>query len=345
LVGCGRVAQLHLCAYRHIKEANIVAVSDVNYERAKIMAQKHGIKQAFGDYLRILEMKDIDYVDICTPTSTHADIACETARFGHNILLEKPMARNTKECDRIVNEVSKHRVKLCICHNQLFIPQVMYAKSIVDSGEFNPIYFRTTIKNNPEIFGPAVTWITTPEHGGVLWEEGLHLAYLQLHFLKDITGVLAIGSKIKYSVYDHFSVLLRTAKQAIGILEVSWFARWPECLYELMGVNGKRMQIVDYKNLFELSETPRNFLLGLYRDEKAALKKWVGPIIDNLHKRELLDCLHHHGLIRMFIQSIKDDSNPPVTPEDGRKAIQLLECIKESLDTNQFVRMKNSTTG
>jgi predicted dehydrogenase len=103
------------------------------------------------------------------------------------------------------------------------------------------------------------------------------------------------------------------------------------------------MQIVDYNLLLELSETPRNFLQGLYLDEKVALKKWVGPIIDNLRKRELLNCLHHHGLISLFMQSIKDGSDPPITPEDGRKTIQLLECIEESLNTNQPVKIENAT--
>ena len=275
LIGCGRVAQLHLCAYKHISEANIVAVSDINYDRAKVFAKEHGIKEAFGDYVKILEMQDLDYVDVCTPTATHADIACEAARFEHNILLEKPMARSSKDCDRIVHEVSRHGVKLSICHNQIFVPHIMRAKSMVDSGGFDLIYLRTSVKENPKIIGSAAAWITTPEQGGILWESGLHLAYLQLHFLKDVTDVLALGSKIKYPVYDHFSVLLRTPKKTIGIIEVSWFAKRPEALYELMSSDGRRMQIVDYHHLLEFWETPKNFLQGLYSDEKSSLKKWV----------------------------------------------------------------------
>jgi len=256
LVGCGRVAELHICAYKHIPEVNVVAVSDLSLEKAKAFAERYGIKNAYKDYLEIFEMKDLDYVDICTPTLTHADVACEAAKFGHNILLEKPMARNTKDCDRIIREVSKHKVKLCICHNQLFIPFVIRVKNMVNSGEFDLIYLHTYSKENPEIFGPAAAWITTPEHGGILWESGLHLAYLQLHFLKDITEVSAIGSKIKYQVHDQFSVLLRTPKQAVGLMEVSWFAKRPEAMFEFMSSNGKRIQVIDYNLLLELSQTP-----------------------------------------------------------------------------------------
>jgi predicted dehydrogenase len=340
LIGCGRVAELHICSYKHIPEANVVAVSDLNLEKAKKFAKKYHIRRAYKDYLKILEMKDLDFVDICTPTLTHADLACEAAKFGHNILLEKPMARSTRECDKIIRTVSKQKVKLCICHNQLFIPHVMHMKSIIDSGEFDLIYLHTYSKENPEIIGPASSWIATPEHGGILWESGLHLAYLQLHFLKDITEVSAIGSKIKYPVHDQFSVLLCTTKQTIGVMEVSWFAKRPEALFEFMSSDGKRIQVIDYNLLLELSQSPKSFLQGLYLDLKASLKRWVGPIIDTIRKRELLKCLHHYGLISAFMSSMKNDSNPPVTPEDGRNAIHLLECIQQSLETNQTIKVK-----
>ena len=342
LIGCGRVANLHICAYKHIPEANVVAVSDISLEKAKKFAEKYGIREAYKDYLKILEMKDLDFVDICTPTSTHVDLACEAAKFGHNILLEKPMARTTNECDKIIYEVSKRKVKLCVCHNQLFIPHVMHIKKMVDSGEFNPIYLRTSIKTNPTTLGPAAAWVATPEQGGILWEEGLHLAYLQLHFFKDITEVSAIGSRIKHPTYDHLFVLLRTAKKAVGVMEVSWFAKRPEAVYEFMSSEGKRIQIVSYNLLLDLSEIPRNFLQGLYFDCKKAFKRWIGPIIDKIRKRELLTCLHHYNLIRAFIESIRNDADPPVTPEDGKKAIYLLECIQESLDTAKSVKIKNA---
>jgi predicted dehydrogenase len=97
LIGCGRVAELHICAYVHTPEVNVVAVSDINIEKAKAFAQKYHVSRVFEDYLALLEMKDLDLVSVCTPTTTHAEIACDAARLGKHILLEKPMARNTAE--------------------------------------------------------------------------------------------------------------------------------------------------------------------------------------------------------------------------------------------------------
>jgi len=341
LIGCGRVARLHMCAYTHIPEASVMAVADVDANRAKAFAQMHGIQKVSASYQDLLEMKDIDYVDICTPTSTHAILACEAARLGHNILLEKPMARNTSDCDKIIEEVSKKRVKLCIVHNQLFIPAVEQAKSMVDSGELRPMYFRVSVKESSELIG-APHWIASPEEGGILWETGCHSAYLVLHFLKDISEVFAVGDKISHPVYDNFAAVVRAPNQSLGVMELSWLAKRHEVVFDLMSADGRRMEIRDYGPLSDISLKPRtSFVRGFFSDEKAILKKWTKMVMEGLRKRELLTCLHHFILISKYIESIKTDSDPPVKPEDGRRTIALLECIEESLDKRQPVKIKS----
>lgn len=341
LIGSGRVARIHMCAYRHIPEAKVIAVSDINLEKANAFAQIHGIKKAFREFTKLLEMKNLDYVDICTPTSTHAKIACEAARFGHNILLEKPMARSTADCDKIIHEVSKHGVKLSICHNQLFIPLVMRVKSMVDSGEFPLIYFRVSVKENAEKIG-VPSWIATAKEGGILWEVGCHCAYLQFHFLKDINEVFAFGDKIEKPVHDNIVALLHTPNHALGVIELSSLDKArDDVVFDLMSSNGKRIQIVGYDNLLIPEKRPRSLLQGFYLDQKKVVKKWFKSTMESLRKRALLACLYHYNLIGKFIQSLKDDSDPPVKPEDGRNTIKLLECIEESLDKNQPIKMEN----
>lgn len=343
LIGCGRAAQLHMCAYAHIPEANVVAVSDINLEKAKAFAQRNGIKKASKNYLELFEIKDLEYVDICTPTSTHAMIACEAAKFGHNILLEKPMARSTSDCDKIVHDISKYKVKLSVCHNQLFIPHVMQAKAMVDSGDFPLAYFRVSVKENRQKIG-FPSWIMTAKEGGILWEIGCHPAYLQLHFLKNVSEVFARGVRIKNQVRDNIIILLNTPYQTLGVIELSSIARKEEAIFDLMSSDGKRMEILDYNYLVETPEKPpASFLKGFYLDQKTIIKKWTNSILEKIRKGDLLTCLYHHNLISEFLRSLKDDSDPPVKPEEGKKTIQLLECIEESLIKNQSVKMKDTS--
>ena len=339
LVGCGRVSRIHMSTYKNIPEAKVIAVSDINLRRAKAFAQEYRIRKVYDDASKLFELKDLDFVDICTPTSTHAELACEAAKYGHNILLEKPMARTSKECDQIINEIMKNKVKLCICHNQLFLPNVMRAKAIVDSGEFPLAYFKIINRESAELIG-APSWIMTPEHGGALWETGAHSAYLQLHFLENIEKVWAIGEKINHPVYDHFVVMLSNPNKTLGIIEISWLAKKVEEIFELIDTNGRKIQILNYGFLLQFPEkVHKNIIQGFYYDQKLITKKWIKFFVDNLRNRHLLNCLPQYILITKFIESIKNDEAPPVTPEDGRKTVRLLEYIEEALDKNEPVKV------
>jgi len=341
LIGCGRVSDIHMNAYKNIPEANVIAVSDINIDRAKTFAQKYGIKKNYNDALKLFEIKDLDFVDICTPISTHAELACEAAKHGQNIFLEKPMARSSKECDQITHEISKNKVKLCICHNQLFLPTVMQAKAMVDSGDFSPSYFRVLVRESAELIG-APNWIMTPEQGGALWETGAHAAYLQLHFLKNIEKVWAIGEKIEHSVYDHFIIMLSNSNKTLGVIEISWLAKKKEEVFEFIDSKGKKFQILNYNFFLEFPEKPeKNLIQGFYRDQKQTIKKWTKFFLTNIRNRTLTNCIPQYTLITKFIESIKNDTDPPVTSEDGRKTVRLLEYIEESLNKNEPVKVNN----
>lgn len=341
LIGCGRVAQIHMDAYQGINDANVIAVSDIDLKKAKVFAESNKIEKVFTDYNDLFEIKDLNLVDICTPTSTHASIVCDAAKFGHNILIEKPMALNTSECKRMIRESKRHGVKLCVCHNQLFLPSVRQLKSMVDS-DFDLISFRTSHKESFEFLKAhslAHSWNISPEHRGILWEVGCHLAYLQLHFLEDIKEVYAIGVKAKYPVHDQFTVLLRTPSQRYGIIEISWLTEESEILYEISGSDGRRVQTyLPHGYIIEKSEKPPagivDALRSFYLDEKRILRKWMKFGSTHILKKQPPA---HFELINEYIESLKKDSPLPVTPEDGEKTIKLLECIEESMNKHRPV--------
>lgn len=140
------------------------------------------------------------------------------------------MARSTSECERIIDAAKRAGVGLCVCHNQIFIPNVTLAKSMLDSGHYDLVSFRTSIKESAELIG-APNWTLAPEEKRVLWESGCHGAYLQSHFLKNIEEVHAVGCEVRHPVYDELSVLLRTQNRSYGIIELSWIAKQSETIY------------------------------------------------------------------------------------------------------------------
>jgi predicted dehydrogenase len=349
IIGCGGIAPAHLQVYKKLgsrSDVEVVGLCDLNLDRAKNLARVFGIEKTFADYWDMFEKEKLDLVDICTPVSTHAKIVCDAAKDVPAILVEKPMALNVSECDQIIKEVEKHGSKLCIGQSQIFSPHVQRVKSMVDSGAFKLYCFSTVQKESFEIlkaYNLAPMWNVSPEQGGIIWEVCCHLAYLQLHFLPDIKEVYAVGGKIKYPVYDDFAVLLRTTGERLGIIELSWLSRETETVYEFRDPTGRRMQIHwEFDYFLENSEQPpftaSKVLKNIFVDEKRILQKWARFATCYFRKRKLLPTFN---LISSYIESIKKNSPPPVTPKDGRETINLLECIEKSLNEKQPVTMNH----
>jgi predicted dehydrogenase len=336
LIGCGGIAPSHLKAYKILKDVKVVAVCDLNIERAKYLANRYNIKNVFGNYWDMLDKVNLDLVDVCTPVSTHAKIICDIAHAVPAILVEKPMALNTSECDEIIKKVGKYKTKLCVGHTQIFSPKIKKAKELIESGKFNLYCFKTTQKESFEILNKhnlAPAWNVSPEQKGIIWEVCCHLAYLQLYFLPDIKEVYAVGGKVKYPVFDDFAVLLRTTRQHFGIIELSWVSKETEIIYELRDFDGKRLEIYrDFDYMVEKSEYPpltiKNVLKNFFVEEKRVLQKWFRFGVCFLRKRRLLPIFN---MISSYVEAIKKDLPPPISPEEGRNTINLLESIEKSL--------------
>ena len=341
LIGCGMVARIHMKAYNAMKDVRVVALSDMDIKRANTFAKSYGIDKTFSNYFDLFALGNLDFVDICTPTSTHETVVRDAAKSGVNVLMEKPMGRNSEECGRMIEEAKKHKTQLCVCHNQLFFPHVQYLKSVAVSPGFNMTSFRTSHRENFEwlkAHNLAQPWNVYPEHGGILWEVGTHLAYLQLHFLKDISEVYAIGAKEKYDVWDDFIVLLRTPSQRWGILEINWVAKEAEIVYEIIGSAGQRIQTyLPHGYIIErMKDSQADFasvLSNYFSDHARLFKKWSKFAIHQLRR----PTLGHFNLISSYAESLRNGTVSPVTGEDGRNAIKLLECIEQSLNEKKPV--------
>jgi predicted dehydrogenase len=139
-----------------------------------------------------------------------------------------------------------------------------------------------------------------------------------------------------------FVVLLDTPNQFLGVIDVSWQAERSEIIFEMMSSKGERVQILDYDYLVRIPKRrAKGILKGFYHDQKTIFRKWYTVARRSLGGRKpLLKCLPHYNLISSYIQSLKEDSHPPVTLEEGRMTIQLLEGIEKSLDTGRPVKME-----
>src|SRR6202522_4744910 len=136
IIGSGFIAkQKHLPAWKKVgREAQVVALSDPNVAQAEELARAYGIAAVYKDYRQMLEAEQLDVVDICSPPRTHAELAIGSLKAGAHALIEKPMAINTEECDRILAVAQENSRKICVAHSNLFYPSFLKARESVKQG-------------------------------------------------------------------------------------------------------------------------------------------------------------------------------------------------------------------
>ena len=133
IVGCGAIAGMrHIPAFLRLKRGvTVQAVCDKDESLARDTASKYLIPEAYSDLSQMLSKERLDIVDICTPPQIHASLALEAIQNNCHVILEKPMALKTSDCDEMVKASQKYNVKLCVIHNQLLYPPMIKAKKLV----------------------------------------------------------------------------------------------------------------------------------------------------------------------------------------------------------------------
>src|SRR5262245_3531162 len=147
MIGYGFMGRAHSNAYRKVGhffdleyQPVLKAVCARSADKAKAFADIWGYESVETDWRKLVERKDIDVVDICTPNDSHREIALAAAAAGKMILCEKPLARDTKEGLDMVAAVEKAKVPNMVWYNYRRITAVTFAKQLIDEGKLGRIF-------------------------------------------------------------------------------------------------------------------------------------------------------------------------------------------------------------
>src|SRR5438874_9996013 len=135
----------HAEAFQSVPEAEVVAVADVDPERAKTMAEKYGIPQVYGSYEELLARAAVDAVSVALPVFLHAPATIAALEAGKHVLCEKPMARSGAEAQAMVDAAKRSGKKLAVYWRNRFGARAMKAQQLIDTGELGQIYYTRTI--------------------------------------------------------------------------------------------------------------------------------------------------------------------------------------------------------
>ena len=141
VVGVGGIANCHLKAYQGNPRAELVAVCDVNAERASAVADRWGAGRSYSDPAELFADPDIDAVSICTWNNTHAELAAAAVEAGKHVLVEKPMSRTYAEAQRLEDVVKAHDRVLQVGFVRRHSQNSRVLKSFIDAGDLGEIYY------------------------------------------------------------------------------------------------------------------------------------------------------------------------------------------------------------
>lgn len=183
VIGCGTIASgQHIRAYAKSERAEIRALVDIREERAKELAEKHGVPVTATDFRDILSDPEIEAVSICTPNDTHAPIAIACLNAGKHVLCEKPAALHIAQVREMKEAADRNNKILNIGVVNRYNTAVNKIKQMIDAGELGKVYhvycsFRSH-RSIPGLGGPFTT--KAKSGGGVLIDWGVH--FLDLIF-------------------------------------------------------------------------------------------------------------------------------------------------------------------
>ena len=145
LIGAGGIAQAHMRALQDVDEIEVVAVADIDLERANKTAEKWGIPLALEDYNDILEMDDVEAVSITTYNQAHRAPTVDALRAGKHVLVEKPMAATLEDAVAMTAAAKQSSKILMVALKARYSDTRIAAQAIADSGALGDIYYAESV--------------------------------------------------------------------------------------------------------------------------------------------------------------------------------------------------------
>lgn len=316
LLGAGFMGKTHATAWANTpaKVHGICAVSG-----AESLAQEHGAK-VYASYEAML--KDVDVVDICTPTHLHYEQVMQAVAAKKHIICEKPLARNYADAQAMVKACKEAGLKLLVGHVVRFFPQYAMAKKTVERGEIGQV---ATVRLTRASFKPAAIWMQDKAlSGGMMLDLMIHDFDYAQWIAGEVESVFAKNFSNEKAQYG--LAILKHKNGAISHIEGGW--AYPVPIFRTaLEVGGSRGLIEHPAE----SSDPLKVYMAASSSEKPDIAVPSSPLAESPYVTQM----------KHFYQALLDDSLPlVVSPEDALGALGVALAAIQSAETGRRVMMK-----
>jgi UDP-N-acetyl-2-amino-2-deoxyglucuronate dehydrogenase len=336
LLGCGRIARRHadLLGGGLVEGAALAAVCDPIRERADAIASKFGVPADY-DIDDFLARADIDAVAVLTPSGMHPEHAIACARAGKHVVVEKPMALRLQDADDMIRACDEAGVKLFIVKQNRFNVPVVRAREALEAGRFGKLILGTVRVRwcRDQAYYDQDKWRGTWAYdGGVLTNQASHHIDMLEWFFGDVVSVHARASTAlaRIETEDTAVATLKFRNGALGIIEATTATR-PVDLEGSLSILGEK-GTVEIAGFAVNQIRHWRFADELPSDKDVIEKFSVNP--PNVYG------FGHQAYYQHVIDCLVQQRAALVDGLEGRKSLELISALYESIETGQEVALR-----
>ena len=249
ILGSGGIAHTHAQALQSSKAFNLVGVCGNDSEQVQAFAQKYNII-SYTDFEAVLTDKSIHIISVCTPSGLHFAQGMKIAAAGKHVLMEKPIALNVPEAQKVIQTCRVQRVFIGAFFQRRLESDVIELKTLIDSGKLGSVFHLSLQMNwyrSPEYYaagGWRGTWAM--DGGGALMNQSIHYIDMICNLLGDPQSVFARARTCMHNIeVDDLTMAIIQFKNGSTCSYQVTTAAYPgfETRIEVYGTNGSATMV------------------------------------------------------------------------------------------------------
>ena len=308
VIGTGFWGKNHARIFKELEETELMAVCDVNAERAKAVAKQFDAKP-YTNAGKMLKRKDIEAVSICTWSTILAKEALKALKARKHVLVEKPMATNVKQAEKLLETAEKEGLHLTVGFLMRFIPGVRHIKKAIEDKRIGDVVCATAkrVSQWPERIGDV----------GVVKDLAIHdIDIMRYLFNEDPIAVYAKTGSMKHRKFEDYAQIMLTFEGGkSGFIESNWLT--PYKTRTLVVTGSEAITKLDYITQELTIEDAKETVQPRY--------PWQEPL-----KLEL----------QHFANCVLKREKPLITGMDGLKALQIAEAALKSSAKGRVIKLR-----
>ena len=338
LIGCGRIAKRHsdLLGKGQIKGAKLVAICDTNITKANIVSDKYNVP-AYIDMDEMMQKEQVNIAVVLTPSGLHAKHVINLAKYGKDIMVEKPMALTLDDVDAMIESCDRNNCRLFVIKQNRFNVPVVKLREAHQSGRFGKLILGTVRVRwaRHQAYYDQDSWRGTwAMDGGVITNQASHHVDMLEWIMGDVESVFSYSATalVDIEAEDTAIVMLKFKNGALGVIEATTATR-PKDLEGSISILGEYGNVVI--GGFSVNRMQSWNFEKKQKDDDLVLENFsVNP--PNVYG------FGHQAYYEHVVDCVSNKGPNLVDGLQGRKSLELISAIYESIETRKevFLRFK-----